>query len=175
VVRPALECHRLTDAEAEAEGLYPHRVGPRPGDETLDPFEYTLEYCGEKRPGSYGVELKVEAAGDFVTVHEYVSAVHLWLIDMRDKLLDVLGKMEGQPPWPPEIRLAVFYFGRAQVRVGREERLAWWHRRPPAARSTAAGSEEEERRRRVMARLMTQSAAMIRERTEEAARAGLSE
>jgi len=94
---------------------------------------------------------------------------------MRDKLLDVLGKMEGQPPWPPEIRLAVFYFGRAQVRVGREERLAWWHRRPPAARSTAAGSEEEERRRRVMARLMTQSAAMIRERTEEAARAGLSE
>lgn len=31
----------------------------------------------------------------FVTVHDYVSAVHTWLMDMRGDILAVLGKIDG--------------------------------------------------------------------------------
>ncbi|KAK0754378.1 hypothetical protein B0T18DRAFT_399044, partial [Schizothecium vesticola] len=118
------------------------RLAPRPGDETLDAPLYVAECCGEERPWSQDTRLKVVAGGAFITVHEYVSAVHPWLMGMRDNLLDVLGKIDGQPPWPAETKLAVLYLGPGPLRVGGEDRWAWWHQRPARAEAMAQARQE---------------------------------
>jgi len=153
---------------------YPRLLGPRPDDETNDPNRfYVLECCGQKRPWAYDTQLQVAAQGDFLTVHEYVSAVHPWLMAMRDTLLDVLGKKDGQPKWPPETKLAVLYLGPGPLRIGHEDRWAWWHKRPapPVIHPSIAHLSAEERQQRTIERMVARSAARIREREEEAARA----
>ncbi|KAK4155422.1 hypothetical protein C8A00DRAFT_41972 [Chaetomidium leptoderma] len=162
---PHAGCH-----DADAADLYPGRIGPRPGDETLDPPIYLLECCGQKRPWARDTHLQVAAQGEFLTVHEYVSAVHPWLMAMRDTLLDVLGKMDGTPKWPPETKLAVLYLGPGPLRIGHEDKWATWHKRPPVVRPAIDQPSAEERQRRAIERMMARSAAMIRAREEEAAR-----
>ncbi|KAK3986160.1 hypothetical protein QBC44DRAFT_373467 [Cladorrhinum sp. PSN332] len=159
-------CH-----DADAANLYPGRLGPRPGDETLDRPICLLECCGQKRPWARDTQLQVAARGEFLTVHEYVSAVHPWLMAMRDTLLDVLGKMDGAPKWPPETKLAVLYLGPGPLRIGHEDKWATWHKRPPVVRPALDQPSAEERQRRAIERMMARSAAMIRAREEEAARA----
>ncbi|KAL2130728.1 hypothetical protein VTI74DRAFT_6057 [Chaetomium olivicolor] len=151
-------------------GLYTRRLGPRPDDETFDPNIYLLECCGQKRPWAYDNYLQVAAQGEFLTVHEYVSAVHPWLMAMRDTLLDVLGKMDGQRKWPPETKLAVLYLGPGPLRIGHEDKWAWWHRKPPVPHPARDQLSAEERERRAIERAMARSAARIRAREEEAAR-----
>ncbi|EAQ92533.1 hypothetical protein CHGG_00768 [Chaetomium globosum CBS 148.51] len=151
--------------------LYPRRLGPRPDDETFDPSIFVLECCGQKRPWSYDTYLQVAAQGEFLTVHEYVSAVHPWLMAMRDTLLDALGKMNGQPKWPPETKLGVVYLGPGPLTIDHEDKWASRHMKPPVPRpaSDQPRPSEEELDRRAMARAMARSAAIIRAR-EEAAR-----
>ncbi|KAK4033537.1 hypothetical protein C8A01DRAFT_49915 [Parachaetomium inaequale] len=156
-------CHDATPSD-----LYPRRLGPCPGDETFDLNIYLLECCGQKRPWAYDTQLQVTAQGEFLTVHEYVSAVHPWLMAMRDTLLDVLDKMDGIPP--PETKLAVLYLGPGPLRIGHEDKWAWWHKRPPVVRpATIDQPSAEERERRAIERMMARSAAMIRAREEEEA------
>lgn len=154
--------------DAAANGLYPRRLGPHPGDETFDPNIYVLECCGQKRPWADDTYLQVAAQGEFLTVHEYVSAVHPWLMAMRDTLLDVLGKMRGQPKWPPETKLAVFDPA-GPLHIDHEDRWACRRRKPPVPRPAGDQLSAEERERRAMERAMARSAAVIRAR-EEAAR-----
>ncbi|KAK4031989.1 hypothetical protein C8A01DRAFT_41580 [Parachaetomium inaequale] len=71
-----------------------------------------------KRPWAHDTYLQVAAQGEFLTVHEYVSAVHPWLMAMRDTLLDVLGKMDSTPKWPPETKLAILYLGPGPLSIG---------------------------------------------------------
>jgi hypothetical protein len=40
---------------------------------------------------------------------------------MRNTLLDVLGKMDGKPPWAAETKLAVLYLGPGPLRIGCED------------------------------------------------------
>lgn len=149
------------------------RLGPRPGDETLDAPMVVLECCGEERPWSRDKKLDVVAgAGACVTVHDYVSAVHPWLMGMRNEILDVLGKRDDQPPWPPEAKLAVLYLGPGPLRIGYEGKWASWHQRPPAPRNPVSAEEYAEDARRLWERGLARSAAMIRAR-EEAAAQGL--
>lgn len=155
--------------DANPSDLYLRRLGPRPGDETLDPPIYLLECCGQKRPWARDTQLHVAARGEFLTVHEYVSAVHPWLMAMRDTLLDVLGKMDGTAKWPPETKLAVLYLGPGPLRIGHEDKWAWWHKRPPVVRPAIDQPSAEERQRRAIERMMARSAAIIRAREEEAA------
>jgi hypothetical protein len=147
---------------------YPRRLGPRPGDESFDPNIFVLECCGQKRPWSYNTYLQVVAQGKFLTVHEYISAVHPWLMAMRDTLLDARGKMDYQPKWPPETKLAVVNLGPGPLYVDHEDKWAWWHKKPPVPRpaSDQPRLSDEERQRRTMERAMARSAAMIRAREE---------
>ena len=147
--------------------LYQRRLGPRPGDETFDPPIYLLECCGQKRPWACDTYLQVAAQGKFLTVHEYVSAVHPWLMAMRDTLLDVLGNMDGTPKWPPETKLAVLYLGPGSLGINREDKWATSHKRPPPRVYPAI--DPEERYRRAIERMKARSAAMIRAREEEEA------
>ncbi|KAK1766417.1 hypothetical protein QBC33DRAFT_540973 [Phialemonium atrogriseum] len=146
-------CH-----DADVIDLYPRRLGPRPGDETRDPPIYLLECCGQKRPWACDTYL------------QYVSAVHPWLMAMRDTLLDVLGKMDATPKWPPETKLAVLYLGPGPLRIGHEDKWAFWHKRLPMVYPAIDQASAEERHRRAMERMMARSAAVIRAREEEAAR-----
>ncbi|KAK5659441.1 hypothetical protein OQA88_642 [Cercophora sp. LCS_1] len=148
------------------------RLGPRPGDETLDAPIYVLECCGQKRPWSQDTQLKVVAAGAFVTIHEYVSAVHPWLMGMRDTLLDVLGKMDGKPPWPTETKLTVLYLGPGPLRIGHEDEWAGWHRRLVGGGSAVGDPSNEERSRKVMERAKARAKAMVRARQEASQQQG---
>lgn len=117
-----------------------------------------------KRPWARDTQLEVTASGAFLTVHEYVSAVHPWLMEMREKLLDILGKLDGNAPWPPETRLAVLYLGPGPLRIGREEKWVDWHRkRTVGVRSNASKSTGEERSHAVMEMMLARSAARARE------------
>ena len=160
-------CH-----DAPVNDLYPRRLGPRPDDETFDPNIYVLECCGQKRPWAYDTQLQVAAQGEFLTVHEYILAVHPWLMAMRDTLLDVLGKVHGNPKWLPETKLAVLYLGPGPLRIGHEDRWAWWHKRrePQVVHPSIAHLSAEERSQRTVERLKAMAAARIRAR-EEAERA----
>jgi hypothetical protein len=58
-----------------------------------------LRCCGQDRPRKKGhLRLTVEAAGDFLTVHEYVSAVHPWLMSMVDDIREAYELMYASPP-----------------------------------------------------------------------------
>ncbi len=166
------ELHRgCLDSDANTPDRNLRRRGPCPGDETLDPHIYLLECCGQKRPWARDTQLQIAAQGEFLTVHEYVSAVHPWLMTMRDTLLDVLVKMDfgPGPKGVPETKLTVLYMGPGPLRIGHEDRWAWWHRRPTVFRPPGEQLSEEERSRRAIERAMARAAARIRE-LEEARR-----
>lgn len=101
-------------------------------------------------------------------MHEYVSAVHPWLMAMRDTLLDVLGTMYGNPKWPSETKLAVLNFGTGPLCIGHEDKWAWWHKRPEPSvvHPSIAHLSEEERAQRAMEMMMARAAARIRARGE---------
>ena len=147
------------------------RRGPCPSDETLDPNIYLLECCGEKRPWARDTQLQIAAQGEFLTVHEYVSAVHPWLMAMRDTLLDVLVKIDfgPSPKGVPETKLAVLHLGPGPLRIGHDDRWAWWHKRPPVTLPAVDQPSEEERSHRAFERMKSRAEARIRE-LEEAKR-----
>ncbi len=130
-----------------------------------------LACCGQERPWAYDTCLQVAAEGEFLTVHEYVSAMHPWLMAMRDTLLDALGNLEGHRNWPPESKLAVLALWPRSLRIDHEDKWARCHRRPPPARLAAEQLSFEERSRRAMERVMAMAAARGRAREEEVARA----
>ncbi|KAK1979525.1 hypothetical protein LZ30DRAFT_596687 [Colletotrichum cereale] len=116
-----------------------------------------------QRPRAKDVQLEVTASGAFLTIHEYVSAVHPWLMGMRERLLDALGKLDGKAlPWPPETKLAVLQFGRGPISIGNEDRWAYWHRKPKPA-AAWSWAERNEASRKVMERMKARSAARVRE------------
>ncbi|KAH9438496.1 hypothetical protein MCOR02_002115 [Pyricularia oryzae] len=67
-----------------------------------------VERCGGQRPRSRDAKLQVKAAGAFVTIHDYVSQVHPWLMGMRERLLEALGHLDRRSaPWAPDTKLVV--------------------------------------------------------------------
>jgi len=58
---------------------------------------HLLTCCGEERPRGKAVSVMVEAAAShgFVTVHDYVSTVHPWLMSMREDILAAIRMHEG--------------------------------------------------------------------------------
>ncbi|KAK2012466.1 hypothetical protein LZ32DRAFT_305040 [Colletotrichum eremochloae] len=117
-----------------------------------------------RRPRAQDVQLEVKASGPFLTVHEYVSAVHPWLMGLRERILDAKGRTRLQPPWPPETKLAVLRFGRGPMNIDKEDMDMWAsrHRKPgPPVQLTPA--QREEAHRKVIERMKERSAARIRE------------
>ncbi|KAJ0322264.1 hypothetical protein COL5a_008873 [Colletotrichum fioriniae] len=115
------------------------------------------------RPRAKDVQLEVTTVGTFLTIHEYVSAVHPWLMGMRERILDALGKLKLEAPWPPETKLAVHMFG-GPIHIGAEDGWAKRHRKPsPPLAVEMTLAEKEEASRKVMERMKAGSAARIRE------------
>ena len=52
-------------------------------------------------------ELEIVSKGDYITIAEYVNAVHPWLVRLRGRILEAQGEMfHGEPlPWDTELRL----------------------------------------------------------------------
>ncbi|GJC95931.1 hypothetical protein ColKHC_04757 [Colletotrichum higginsianum] len=48
-------------------------------------------------PRAKDVQLEVTTGGAFLMAHGYISVALLWFMGMRETLLDVLGKNEGDP------------------------------------------------------------------------------
>lgn len=59
--------------------------------------EHLLMCCGEKRPRGKAVSVAVKPAAShgFVTIHDYLSAVHPWLMSLREDILGAIGMYEG--------------------------------------------------------------------------------
>ncbi|KXH40423.1 hypothetical protein CSIM01_10171 [Colletotrichum simmondsii] len=115
------------------------------------------------RPRAKDVQLEVTTAGTFLTIHEYVSAVHPWLMGMRERILDALGKLKLGAPWPPETKLAVHLLG-GPIYIGAEDGWARRHKKPsPPLMVEMTLAENEEFSRKVRERMMARSAARIRE------------
>lgn len=77
-------------------------------DEDYDPNIRLLICCGEIRPHGKDVKLVVKPAtgGEgFVTVHDYVSALHPWLMNMKEDIVNAKGVLDQ--PVPPVTELLV--------------------------------------------------------------------
>ncbi|GKT43426.1 uncharacterized protein ColSpa_03607 [Colletotrichum spaethianum] len=120
-----------------------------------------------QRPRAKDVQLEVTktAGSEFLTIHEYVSAVHPWLMGMRERLLYALGKTDGKGvPWSPKTKLAVMHFGHGPLFIDTEDRWAYRRREPnlePRRQKTMAESMEASRK--VAERMLARSVARVRE------------
>ncbi|OIW26712.1 hypothetical protein CONLIGDRAFT_683667 [Coniochaeta ligniaria NRRL 30616] len=161
------DCYDADDAR------HPERWGRNPDIDDADDAnaalsrKYLQECNGQKRPRAKETQLVVTTSGAFLTVHEYVSAVHPWLMDMRETLLDVLGKVQGNKPWPTETKLVVVDFGSGPLGIGDEKQWVSRHTRPPVRKPGASSfvaldaTASEERSRRRDERMLAMSAARI--------------
>lgn len=73
--------------------------------------------CGTKRPRGKAVKLVVKptmSGNEFVTVHDYLSAVPPWL--MREDILWCMGLGDGNL-LPPETELMVIYTGKHMLMI----------------------------------------------------------
>ena len=82
------------------------------------------------------MSLLVEASRDFVTVHDYVSAVHPWLLSLRGDILQAAGDVTNDES-AESIR-------NAAENIGREATIRSAHQ---AARSSSASKDETGRKR----------------------------
>ncbi|RDW70933.1 hypothetical protein BP6252_07496 [Coleophoma cylindrospora] len=69
--------------------------------------QHLLMCCGVKRPRGKKAKVVVKASeGSFVTVHDYVSVVHPWLMSLRDDILEAMGLEDGKS-LPSDTKLMV--------------------------------------------------------------------
>lgn len=82
-----------------------------------------------QRPRSKDAKFQIKAAGAFLTVHDYVSQIHTWLMDMRERLLEALGRLDRRnAPWALETKLLV---DNTKLLIIKEEKdLAFWRANP---------------------------------------------
>ena len=77
--------HRHMDCDS-AMSVYEERGGKK----TL------IDCCGEHRPADH-IPLLVKASSQpFITVHDYVTAVHPWILSLRHEILAVTGEDRGR-------------------------------------------------------------------------------
>lgn len=75
-------------------------------DEDEEGPDHLLVCCGTERPRNNGLKVLVQAAAGFVTVHDFLSAVHPQLVARRE---DLLGSLGFEEPLPPETKLMVTF------------------------------------------------------------------
>ena len=63
---------------------------------------------GIDRPLNKVAKLRVEAKGEFLTVHDFVSAVHPWLLGLREDILAAEGVLDAKP-LRQDTKLMVYY------------------------------------------------------------------
>lgn len=96
------------------------RWGPLPDydpDSDEEGPTHLLRCCNGDRPRKTRVSLVVNATGDFLTIHDYVSAVHPWLVSMRQNLLRAAGDLLDNEPLPMATKLVVSCLGPNDIMV----------------------------------------------------------
>lgn len=89
------------------------------GDDEDDNYDFPSECCGEQRPHPEEMTLVVKASRKFVTVHDFVPAVHPWLMRKYDDLVAALSVLNGEPlSLPAGEHLMVTDGGPADLSVG---------------------------------------------------------
>jgi hypothetical protein len=83
--------------------------------------EHLLRCCGSDRPRKQKASLTVNATGDFLTVHDYVSAVHPWLMSLREKILQASGNLQDNVPLPSDTSLMISSYTSPDLLVTVEE------------------------------------------------------
>ncbi|OIW23391.1 hypothetical protein CONLIGDRAFT_126421 [Coniochaeta ligniaria NRRL 30616] len=89
-------------------------------DDDDDDWDFPSECCGEQRPHPQDMSLVVKASGEFITVHDYVSAVHPWLMRKYDDLMGAL-TIDEPLSLPAEENLMVTLGGPKNLSVGTKE------------------------------------------------------
>ncbi len=107
------------DPESVRYGTVP---GEEPEYEGFSGREHLLMCCGTDRPLNKAATLEVRAKGEFLTVHDFVSAVHPWLMGLREDILAAAGVLEKKP-LPADSELMVYHPGPGSLMivVGEEE------------------------------------------------------
>jgi hypothetical protein len=108
--------------------------GPLPGvteADGLDGDQNLLVCCGSKRPWHRGTELLVKATGAFLTIHDFVSVVHPYLMARRGDILDSMNLDWGRTrkPFQPETKLMVEWAGSRAVNIKEEAEWMECHTR----------------------------------------------
>ncbi|KAK1563974.1 uncharacterized protein LY79DRAFT_645124 [Colletotrichum navitas] len=131
--------------------------------------DYTDINTDPQQPRAKDVQLEVTTSGEFLTIHDYVSAVHPWLIGLRERIIDTLHRYGVNGPWRPEAKLLVRQFGFRPIDIGRED-MDWWvlrHQKPrPISELSAfplSMAEREAAHLRTIERMKARSAARILE------------
>ncbi|KAI0382817.1 hypothetical protein F5Y04DRAFT_252396 [Hypomontagnella monticulosa] len=91
-------------------------------DEDEDGPEHVLKCCGSERPRKKAAYLVVKATSECITIHDYVSAVHPWLMGLREDILGALGVWDSKPR-PPETKLMVNFDGPGYLMI--QEEKSW--------------------------------------------------
>lgn len=139
--------------------------GPLPGadeDPTLDGGgdEHLLVCCSQKRPVGKGVEGKVvvtptvteEQGGGFVSIHDFISTVHAYLMGRRDEIIEAMNEDLGRVgrPYTPETRLMVVWSGPGYVDVMDE---AEWMRNRKRRKGSGKKLTDRERNELMLQRM----------------------
>jgi hypothetical protein len=99
-------------------------------DEDEEGPPHLLRCCGEDRPRSKAVRLVVDASEkDFVTVHDFLSTVHPWLMSMLDDIRAAMETGRGSP-LPADTTLMVVA-GCDRLMVVEEQEWSGFKRKQP--------------------------------------------
>ncbi|KAI7777445.1 hypothetical protein LA080_003540 [Diaporthe eres] len=80
-----------------------------------------LRCCGTDLPREIPPLLVEAAEGPYVTVHDYVAAVHPWLLGLRGNILWALNDITEGKPLPAETDLAVGMYGPDSLNIMTED------------------------------------------------------
>lgn len=127
-----LECHRGC-VEMDEEEYYKDdpmvTIGELPdydSEEDEPGPRHLLRCCGSERPRGKNATLEVKAGvhlgEEFVTIHDYLSAVHPWLLDLKRDILEAMSVFENDPP-PFETELMVAFARPDDLLI--EEKAEW--------------------------------------------------
>jgi PHD/YefM family antitoxin component YafN of YafNO toxin-antitoxin module len=81
----------------------------------------------KNRPPSTKFSLVVNATEGFLTIHDYVSVVHPWLMSHRETILRASGDLLDDIPLPPSTRLMITSYTHPNALVTVEE-AEWRHK-----------------------------------------------
>ncbi|TPX15649.1 uncharacterized protein E0L32_004347 [Thyridium curvatum] len=134
-----LELHEHHSEPDAPPGAYPGATwgklsgssGGEEGEDGEDDEPELLRCCGQARPLGKDAELTIKPSkgwdgqgGGFVTVHDYVSAVHPWLVGLRGDILGAMGTADGlDEPLRDEMDLVVSCGALHSLRI--KPRTSW--------------------------------------------------
>lgn len=105
-----------------------------------------LKCCGEERP-NMSSSLRVRASGEFLTIHDYVSQLHPWLMERRQDLLGALTILNGGTAVPAETELMVAFFRPNTLIVQKKDEWVSFMKQPRIIPPVPSPEALEERNR----------------------------